>query len=117
MRRPGSGIEQASPKVLAAGVLKHPVTDSVNDHFAPNRLSRAVHRSGATLDVQMDSAGRIENAQVGVYPASGGHAFIDRALYLPSVGDIARTRVLQAAPTARSISRTRRGSHRSPSQA
>ena len=32
------------------------------------------------------TAGRIENAQVGVYlvyAATGGHAFIDRALYLP----------------------------------
>lgn len=48
-----------------------------------------VKKGSATVGVQRQytgTAGRIENAQVGVYlvyAGQGGHAFIDRALYLP----------------------------------
>lgn len=48
-----------------------------------------VKKGSATVGVQRQytgTAGRIENAQVGVYlvyAGAGGHAFIDRALYLP----------------------------------
>lgn len=49
-----------------------------------------VKKGTATVGVQRQytgTAGRIENAQVGVYlvyAGAGGHAFIDRALYLPA---------------------------------
>jgi SRSO17 transposase len=48
-----------------------------------------VKKGAATVGVQRQytgTAGRVENAQVGVYlvyAGAGGHAFIDRALYLP----------------------------------
>ena len=48
-----------------------------------------VKKGTATVGVQRQytgTAGRVENAQVGVYlvyAAGGGHAFLDRALYLP----------------------------------
>ena len=48
-----------------------------------------VKKGSATVGVQRQytgTAGRVENAQVGVYlvyAGAGGHAFIDRALYLP----------------------------------
>jgi SRSO17 transposase len=48
-----------------------------------------VQKGSATVGVQRQytgTAGRVENAQVGVYLVyadAGGHAFIDRALYLP----------------------------------
>jgi SRSO17 transposase len=48
-------------------------------------LKKGVHTVGVQRQYT-GTAGRIENAQVGVYlvyAATGGHAFIDRALYLP----------------------------------
>jgi SRSO17 transposase len=48
-------------------------------------LKKRVHTVGVQRQYT-GTAGRIENAQVGVYlvyAAKGGHAFIDRALYLP----------------------------------
>ncbi len=48
-------------------------------------LKKGTHTVGVQRQYT-GTAGRIENAQVGVYlvyAAAGGHAFIDRALYLP----------------------------------
>jgi hypothetical protein len=67
----------------------------VVDHLADPGAVLVVDETGdvkkgtRTVGVQRQytgTAGRIENAQVGVYlvyAAEGGHAFIDRALYLP----------------------------------
>ena len=67
----------------------------VVDHFGDPDAVLVVDETGDlkkgthTVGVQRQytgTAGRIENAQVGVYlvyAATGGHAFIDRALYLP----------------------------------
>jgi SRSO17 transposase len=53
-------------------------------HWSSRLLAR---RLGIGVQRQYTgTAGRIENAQVGVYlvcAATAGHAFIDRALYLP----------------------------------
>ena len=48
-------------------------------------LKKGIHTVGVQRQYT-GTAGRIENAQVGVYlvyAATAGHAFIDRALYLP----------------------------------
>jgi SRSO17 transposase len=67
----------------------------VTDHLGDPDAVLVVDETGdlkkgtATVGVQRQytgTAGRIENAQVGVYlvyAGAGGHAFIDRALYLP----------------------------------
>jgi SRSO17 transposase len=78
-----------------ADAVRDDLRTYVVDHLADPGAVLVVDETGDlkkgthTVGVQRQytgTAGRIENAQVGVYlvyAATGGHAFIDRALYLP----------------------------------
>lgn len=78
-----------------ADAVRDDLRDYVVDHLGDPGAVLVVDETGDlkkgvhTVGVQRQytgTAGRIENAQVGVYlvyAAAGGHAFIDRALYLP----------------------------------
>jgi SRSO17 transposase len=81
--------------VWDAEAVRDDLRGYVVDHLADPDAVLVVDETGdlkkgtATVGVQRQytgTAGRVENAQVGVYvvyAAAGGHAFIDRALYLP----------------------------------
>ncbi len=81
--------------VWDADGVRDDVREYVLDHLADPGAVLVIDETGdlkkgtATVGVQRQytgTAGRIENAQVAVYltyAAPGGHAFIDRALYLP----------------------------------
>jgi SRSO17 transposase len=89
-----------------AEAVREDLRGYVVDHLADPDAVLVVDETGdlkkgtATVGVQRQytgTAGRVENAQVGVYvvyAAQAGHAFIDRALYLPRswVDDPARCR-------------------------
>lgn len=82
--------------VWDADAVRDDLRDYVVDHLADPDAVLVIDETGdvkkgtATVGVQRQytgTAGRIENAQVGVYlvyAGAGGHAFIDRALYLPA---------------------------------
>ncbi|MFI7068650.1 IS701 family transposase, partial [Kribbella sp. NPDC050124] len=84
-----------SRAVWDADVVRDDLRGYVVDHLGDPGAVLVVDETGDlkkgvhTVGVQRQytgTAGRIENAQVGVYlvyAATGGHAFIDRALYLP----------------------------------
>lgn len=84
-----------SRAVWDADAVRDDLRGYVVDHLADPGAVLVVDETGDlkkgahTVGVQRQytgTAGRIENAQVGVYlvyAATGGHAFIDRALYLP----------------------------------
>jgi SRSO17 transposase len=75
--------------------VREDLRDYVVDHLGEPGAALVIDKTGDlkkgihTVGVQRQhtgTAGRIENAQVAVYPsdaARGGHALIDRALYLP----------------------------------
>lgn len=84
-----------SRAVWDADAVRDDLRGYVVDHLADPEAVLVVDETGdlkkgtATVGVQRQytgTAGRIENAQVAVYltyAARGGHAFLDRALYLP----------------------------------
>ena len=81
--------------VWDADAVRDDLRDYVIEHLADPQAVLVIDETGdvkkgsRTVGVQRQytgTAGRIENSQVGVYlvyAAAAGHAFIDRALYLP----------------------------------
>ena len=94
--------------VWDADAVRDDLRDYVVEHLADPQAVLVVDETGdvkkgtATVGVQRQytgTAGRIENAQVAVYlvyAAAGGHAFIDRALYLPKAWTEDRARLAAA---------------------
>lgn len=97
----GEGTPDGMQHLLARAVwdadaVRDDLRDYVVDQLADPDAVLVIDETGdvkkgtATVGVQRQytgTAGRIENAQVGVYlvyAGAGGHAFIDRALYLPA---------------------------------
>jgi SRSO17 transposase len=98
--------------VWDADAVRDDLRDYVVEHLADPAAVLVIDETGdvkkgaKTVGVQRQytgTAGRIENAQVGVYlvyAAPSGHAFIDRALYLPRCWAQDETRRREAAVPA-----------------
>ncbi len=85
---------------MARDILRDYVTEHLGDEQGVLIIDETgfIKKGGHSAGVQRQysgTAGRIENSQIGVffcYAGNGGHAFIDRALYLPRQWTDARSR-------------------------
>ncbi|MBD2806738.1 transposase, partial [Xenorhabdus sp. ZM] len=76
---------------VARDILRDYVTEHLGDEQGvlivdeTGFIKKGTHSAGVQRQYS-GTAGRVENSQIGVflcYAGQGGHAFIDRALYLP----------------------------------
>uniref|UniRef100_UPI000A32782C IS701 family transposase n=1 Tax=Xenorhabdus vietnamensis TaxID=351656 RepID=UPI000A32782C len=85
---------------MARDILRDYVTEHLGDEQGvliideTGFIKKGIHSAGVQRQYS-GTAGRVENSQIGVflcYAGNGGHAFVDRALYLPRQWTDARSR-------------------------